>query len=166
MSDGGHDSADDTIALPALGCLELRMHPQRGRGVFTRKAISSGTLVNISPVLVFGRTEYADHGRHTQLDHYTYCWKDSGYALALGLGSMFNHEAFGHENVGFTRDMSRSLIRYTALRDIGAGEELCICYGPNVWFDAVSEVQAGSSDGHSGAQEQSADEFMHGFDLE
>ncbi|KAI8323314.1 SET domain-containing protein, partial [Martensiomyces pterosporus] len=114
--------------------LELRAHPQRGRGVFTRSPIAKGTLIHLSPILLFDHKEYAEHGKYTKLDHYTYCWK-GGYALALGLGSMFNHEPFGHENVGFTRDMDNALIRYTALRDIEPGEELCICYGPNVWFD-------------------------------
>lgn len=52
-------------------------------------------------------------------------------ALPLGLGAMFNHasaSSVGH-NVGFTRDIENEIIRYTALRDIEQGEELCICYG-------------------------------------
>ncbi|KAJ2632204.1 hypothetical protein H4R22_001443 [Coemansia sp. RSA 1290] len=135
-----NDGDEEAVHLPELGCLELRCHPQRGRGVFTRNAIGRGTLVHISPVLIFGHEEYRDYGKHTCLDHYTYRWQKGQYALALGLGSMFNHEPPGSENVGFVRDMDRALIKYVALRDIAAGEELCICYGSNVWFDVVTDT--------------------------
>lgn len=158
---------DDRIRLPALRCLELRAHPQRGRGVFTIMDIDKGTLIHISPVLLFDHTEYSEHGKYTQLDHYTYCWR-GGYALALGLGSMFNHEPFGHQNVGFVRDMERSLIKYIALRDISAGEELCICYGHDVWFEMVSENEPGcqKKKQSQGEEETETAEGMLGcFDL-
>ncbi|ORX66545.1 hypothetical protein DL89DRAFT_270083 [Linderina pennispora] len=130
-----------TIRLPALPCLELRTHEKRGRG---------GTLVHISPVLLFDHSEYNAHGQYTKLDDYTYKWP-GGFALALGLGSMFNHEPFGHENIGFMRDVERGVIRYTALRDIAADEELCICYGSHVWFEvetrnAEAEVEETETD--------------------
>jgi uncharacterized protein len=54
-------------------------------------------------------------------------------ALALGLGSLFNHSR--HQNVGFQRDVQRQCIIYTTLREIAAGEELCISYGSHLWFD-------------------------------
>ncbi|KAJ2596439.1 hypothetical protein GGF39_003452 [Coemansia sp. RSA 1721] len=159
------DQNDTAVRLPALGCLELREHPHRGRGVFTQQDIKQGTLIHISPVLVFDRNEYSTHGKHTRLDDYTYCWKSGSYALALGLGSMFNHEPFGKQNVGFVRDMDQSLIRYTALRDIFAGEELCICYGPNVWFDVVSQDEITESSGAVDTyQAQTEEEFLSGFD--
>ncbi|KAJ2787244.1 hypothetical protein GGI18_003158 [Coemansia linderi] len=163
MSTGVIDEQSGGIALPALGCLELRTHPLRGRGVFTQSPIIKGTLVHISPVLLFDHAEYSEHGKHTKLDHYTYCWQ-GGFALALGLGSMFNHEPFGRENIGFTRDMGAGLIRYTALRDIAAGEELCICYGPNVWFDMATDVP--SDQGHSDSQQpQTAEDLLQCFDI-
>ncbi|KAJ2746306.1 hypothetical protein GGI20_001428 [Coemansia sp. BCRC 34301] len=162
MDRGAASESDSIIPLPALGCLELRTHPLRGRGVFTRLAIEKGTLVHISPVLLFDHTEYSEHGRHTKLDHYTYCWQ-GGFALALGLGSMFNHEPFGRENIGFTRDMGQGLIRYMALRDIAAGEELCICYGPKLWFDVATEA---SNDQESAELEpQTAEDLLQCFDV-
>ncbi|KAJ2638520.1 hypothetical protein GGF44_002788 [Coemansia sp. RSA 1694] len=165
MDEGAAAELDNIVALPALGCLELRTHPLRGRGVFTRSAISKGTLVHISPVLLFGHAEYSEHGKHTKLDHYTYCWR-GGFALALGLGSMFNHEPLGRENIGFTRDMERELIRYTALRDIAAGEELCICYGPNVWFEVATEASNGQANVNLEPQQsRTAEDLLQCFDL-
>ncbi|KAI9025792.1 hypothetical protein CLU79DRAFT_833604 [Phycomyces nitens] len=120
------------VALPQHKLsLELRSHPERGRGVFATIPIVRNTVVDISPVLHFSHDEYSQHGKYTVLDHYTYRWKD-GYALALGLGSMFNHS--NHPNVGFIRDLDNGLIRYIATDNISKDEELCISYGSNIWF--------------------------------
>ena len=65
-------------------------------------------------------------------------------ALALGLGSMFNHSTV-FQNVGWMRNNETEVIVYTALRDIKAGEELCISYGSaRVWFE---DAEATSVDG-------------------
>ena len=53
------------------------------------RPIESRTLIEISPVLLFTSDEYAEHGRHTVLDHYTFRWRDGRMALALGLGKTF-----------------------------------------------------------------------------
>lgn len=62
--------------------------------------------------------------------------KPSTQAVALGLGSLFNHSTL-HQNVGWKRLITEQSIEYTALRDIGKGEELCISYGaPGIlWFE-------------------------------
>lgn len=46
---------------------------------------------------------------------------------------MFNHSTRG-QNVGWERDLVKMCVRYQALRDIRKGEELCINYGPKLWF--------------------------------
>ncbi|KAI8989296.1 hypothetical protein BDB01DRAFT_781285 [Pilobolus umbonatus] len=118
--------------------LELRTDPIKGRGVFTRDKLKMHCLIEISPILLFNAEEYDKHGRYTILDEYTYCWP-GGFALALGLGSMFNHN--NTPNVGFIRDIPNKLIRYVALRDINPEEELCISYGNHLWFDDDSAVK-------------------------
>jgi uncharacterized protein len=101
----------------------------------------------------------------TTLAHYTYTWpaegdtidkpgrnainslasdntglpKQSRQALALGLGSMFNHQRI--PNIAWERDIPRQTIRYYTLRDIAEGEELCISYGPKLWFADVDVVE-------------------------
>lgn len=45
---------------------------------------------------------------------------------------MFNHSTL-NQNVTWTRDIAAQCVIYTALRDINAGEELCISYG-RLWF--------------------------------
>ena len=67
-------------------------------------------------------------------------------ALALGLGSMFNHSTL-HQNVGWKRNTETDVIVYTALRDIKKGEELCISYGSaRLWFP---DADAGEGDSHT-----------------
>ncbi|PRP82032.1 histone lysine methyltransferaseSet7 (predicted) [Planoprotostelium fungivorum] len=116
-----------TVTLTSYSIpLEIRNTVDRGRGVFTTAAIPARTLIEQSPILFFPQEEYVFHGKYTQLDHYTYIW-EGGYALALGLGSMFNHNK--EPNVGYMRDKEKGFIVYTTLREIAVGEELTIHYG-------------------------------------
>ncbi|KAG0303332.1 hypothetical protein BGZ98_006786 [Dissophora globulifera] len=128
----------DSIQLFNQQSLFIQDCGPKGRGVITAVAIPTRTVIDISPILLFPSEEYSLHGQHTQLDHYTYRWQ-GGMALALGLGSMFNHS--NKPNVGFQRDFNNKVIRYTTLREIEAGEELCISYGPNLWFPDMEVEQ-------------------------
>lgn len=111
------------------------------------------------PVLLLGLEENKQHIEKTSLYHYTYNWpvldedgrRQTGQAVILGLGSMFNHSR--DQNVGWERDEAQKLITYKALRDIGAGEELCISYGDRLTFadaDGPSEVNE-DADEHLGS---------------
>ena len=60
-------------------------------------------------------------------------------AVALGLGSLFNHSTL-EQNVAWSKDLASQCIIYRALRDIKAGEELCINYG-RLWFDNADDEQ-------------------------
>jgi uncharacterized protein len=68
-------------------------------------------------------------------------------AIALGLGSLFNHSTL-RQNVGWQRLAFEQCIRYTALRDIAEGEELCISYGaPGVlWFEDADAAEVDQSE--------------------
>ncbi|SPO20455.1 uncharacterized protein UTRI_00855_B [Ustilago trichophora] len=112
----------------------------RGRGVYATSCIPGGTLIEVSPVLLFPPAEYALHGSKTQLDGYTFVWKRTSdgaavMALALGLGSLFNHHP-GSPNVKWMLDHATHSIRYTTTRRIEEGEELTISYGTGrMWWE-------------------------------
>ena len=59
----------------------------------------------------------------------------AGNLLALGIGSLFNHSS--RPNVDYRVHEETLTIDYFAARDVPAGEELCIYYGPDeeLWFD-------------------------------
>ncbi|KZT53134.1 cytidine deaminase-like protein [Calocera cornea HHB12733] len=130
--------------LNTLG-LGIRTTPDKGRGVYATSPLARGTLIEVSPVLLFTPQEWEEHGRHTVLDHYTFIWRIPGQpkpsmALALGLGSMFNHSS--RPNVSFNRNIAAQTIEYTTTRDIAPEEELCISYGDSarLWFPVVDDA--------------------------
>lgn len=53
---------------------------------------------------------------------------------------MFNHST-AQQNVGWERDTKNLLVTYIALRDIKAGEELCISYGQRLTFKDKDEEE-------------------------
>jgi len=55
--------------------------------------------------------------------------------LTYCLGSIFNHSDV--PNVSFLIDTSTESIRYKAVKNIAEGDELCIFYGHNLWFEAI-----------------------------
>ncbi|KDR82703.1 hypothetical protein GALMADRAFT_88274 [Galerina marginata CBS 339.88] len=59
-------------------------------------------------------------------------------ALALGLGSLFNHVEC--PNVSFSHDPKTESIRYATTRDVTAGEELCISDGFKLWLSPVEKA--------------------------
>ena len=75
------------------------------------------------------------------MDDYTFVWPDrSGkMALALGLGSIFNHSI--NPNVNFKINTENLTIEYTTIKDIEVDDELCISYGPQskLWFNTDFE---------------------------
>ena len=49
-----------------------------------------------------------------------------------------NHSAIS-PNVSYARDRPSLTLRYTTMRAISAGDELCIYYGANLWFTSAEE---------------------------
>ncbi|EOR00933.1 hypothetical protein E3P92_00367 [Wallemia ichthyophaga] len=110
--------------------------PDKGRGVFASQPIKIGEVVEISPVLLFTKEEYTQHGQHTALDDYTFVWPDrSGrMGLAMGIGSMFNHHK--QPNVSYSINTHTLTITFKTTRHININDELCISYGPEskLWW--------------------------------
>ena len=131
----------DSHPLTRAQGLLLVSNTPKGRGVFASQPIPKGTVVEVSPVLLFSPEEVSNHTSQTVLQHYTYYWPNPSsprgaqtQAIALGLGSMFNHSRL-RQNVVWSRDIAAETIVYTAHRDIETGEELCISYGSaRLWF--------------------------------
>lgn len=116
--------------------LTIRTVAGKGRGVFAQRLIRQGEILEQSPVIVITAKEWESVER-TVLFDYCYGWGDD-MALALGMGSLFNHSY--QPNTRYTRKVDELLIEYTALRDIYPDEEITINYNcdPNdmdpLWF--------------------------------
>ena len=107
-----------------------------GRGVFTAAAIPAGSIVELAPVIVVSAADRAVlHTTH--LHDYYFEWAGDGAAIALGYGSLYNHAEAA--NLDYELDYDFEQIRFTALRDVGPGEELLIDYAAGggreaLWF--------------------------------
>ncbi|KAF8945008.1 hypothetical protein BGZ47_003398 [Haplosporangium gracile] len=158
----------EPVRLFNQSTLQIQDCGAKGRGIVTTVVVPARTVIDISPILLFPSEEYSTHGQYTQLDHYTYRWK-GGMALALGLGSMFNHSST--PNVGFQRDIDNGLIRYSTLREIQVGEELCISYGPSLWFPNMEGPQGQNNSGGatkeavSDSEDETAESFFSRIQL-
>jgi SET domain-containing protein len=117
--------------------LEIRNLPGRGRGVFAREAIASGSVVETAPVVVVPAAECAVLER-TILHNYYFHWDgdpdgDGRGAVALGLVSLCNHSSRPCARV--SRNRARQTLDLVAIGPILPGEEITIDYNCPLWFE-------------------------------
>lgn len=108
-----------------------------GTGVFATRRFESGEVIERCPVLVLSGAD-ADAVVDTVLGNYVYEW-ETGYALALGYGSLYNHS---HQpSARYEMDYETDEIHVVARRRIPSGEEITISYNGDaddqapVWFE-------------------------------
>jgi len=101
--------------------LEVRTTKNKGRGVFARKFIPKGTVIERVPLIVVTWSKIED----SELAHYVYDWTPTKAVVALGYGSMYNHSFRPN---AYYEDVGRQTKVFTACRDIQAGDEVTINY--------------------------------------
>lgn len=110
-----------------------------GKGVFTSVEISSGTIIEISPVIVMTNEERKLLDQ-TRLHDYIFEWEDNQCCMAMGYVPVYNHSY--KSNCEYVMDYPNQQISITTVRLIKAGEELLINYNGDwddatpLWFDA------------------------------
>jgi SET domain-containing protein len=104
--------------------IRVQKVPGKGRGVFARKAIKKGQLIEQAPVLLVPADVLVDGLENPCLGKYSYWWTPKRMAIALGYGSLYNHSY----EANTTFEVGKESIRYVADRDIPAGEEITINY--------------------------------------
>jgi SET domain-containing protein len=112
----------------------------KGRGVFARRAILKGEVIESVPLLLMTDDEYAEGVANSPLKDYCFRWGTDKVALALGYGSIYNHSY--RPNARYD-DVGRHTKAFVAIKAIAAGEEITINYNGHprskakVWFDVV-----------------------------
>ncbi len=116
-----------------LPCLYIETTENMGRGIFTSKNIKTGTVVEISPVIVMSKDErkFLDQ---TLLHDYIFEWGDKKdeCCMALGYIPIYNHSF--SSNCEYEMDFKNNLISVKAVSFIKSGEQLYINYNGN-WND-------------------------------
>lgn len=111
----------------------------KGRGVFAKRPFVEGEIVETCPVVLFHRPfdSLPEEARTV-----VFCWSTltgvpDTHALALGYGSMYNHD--NPANLRCEADQEHTLLRFIATRPIAQGEELTVNYnavgGGAQWHD-------------------------------
>ena len=124
-----------------LPILVVAPSDKRGRGVFASEKISEGTLIEISPVLVFSAKD-RKHVEKTMLFDYIFEWgkKRKKACIALGYLSLYNHAY--DANCEYEMDYAAELMSIKTVREIEKGEELFVNYNAvaddatPIWFEA------------------------------
>ncbi len=111
-----------------------------GRGLFATRDIKKDELIEVSPVVISLSSEWK-YLKKTVLFYYCFYWGEDDTAIALGLGSLFNHSYT--PNVTFYNNEENQSIDFYALEDIKEGEELTINYNGDtddhspLWFNVI-----------------------------
>jgi SET domain-containing protein len=98
-----------------------------GRGVFARRRLRAGDLIERVPVIVVPAPQ-CHLVAATILDSYDYKWGEDGMqrAIALGYGSLYNHSY--QPNAHYTKLFENLEIIFVALKTIEEGQEITINY--------------------------------------
>ena len=113
------------MPLQPSDLIEVRRSLGRGRGVFARKMIPAGTIIERVPMLVFPDSEIQNDDGVTALYHYCFEWGPGTVALALGCGSIYNHSYSPNARYD---DIAQRTKTFSAIKDIQPGEEITINY--------------------------------------
>lgn len=113
------------MSLQPSDMIEVRRSPGRGRGVFARRFIAKGTIIERVPMIVFPEKELETDEGFSTLYHYCFEWGKGTVALAMGYGSIYNHSYAPNARYD---DLPQRTKEFTALKDIQAGEEITISY--------------------------------------
>ena len=121
--------------------IEVKRVRGKGRGVFARRPIRLGAVIERVPLLVLPVGDVMrGPDDWTALGSYVFECGEGSVALALGFGSLYNHSF--RPNARYD-DEGRLAKVFTALRDISPGEEITVNYNGDpgdrspVWFEVV-----------------------------
>jgi SET domain-containing protein len=102
---------------------------KKGRGVFAKKRIKTGELIEISPFIELPSREFHRFS-DTIIDNYRFEVKGNRCAIGLGHTSIYNHDE--EPNAEFSIQAKRRTITIKAIKTIQRGEEITINYGYEV----------------------------------
>ena len=112
-----------------------------GRGVYTKRALEEGLIIETAPVIVMSNADRKLLDQ-TLLHDYIFEWgvEKNQCCMALGFVPLYNHSY--QSNCTYEMDFKKQTITIKTVRKIKRGEELFINYSGDwdkqtpVWFDA------------------------------
>ena len=112
--------------LKDVPIMEVRPSLVHGRGMFAKRNIPQGHLIEVAPIIKIDRER--DITAESTIRNYDIkC--DDGHAIMLGYGSIYNHS---DDNNAFWLFMGDQL-HVIAKKPIEKNEEIFVNYGPHYW---------------------------------
>lgn len=124
--------------------MEVRLAPGKGRGVFTRKPVAKGEVIEECPVLLI-EIESLSQFNDLKMGYYVFKLKDepNKAALLLGYGSLYNHACPANAETYY--NIEKMTFEIVAVRAIRKEEEVTINYSGNFdnekEFDFLAKVE-------------------------
>lgn len=109
-------------------CVEMKPSPIHGRGMFAKRPIKSGQLIEAAPLIFFNREN--DLTSNSVIKHYDMNIDGKTSSIMLGYATIYNHSDDNNAKWLVNGDQ----IYITALRDIQTGDEVFVNYGPKYWI--------------------------------
>ena len=118
---------------------------KKHRGVFARKKIKKGEVIEICPVIIMPKRDQKILDKTNLFSYYFYWGRNNTSAIALGYGSLYNHSYT--PNAEYEENVRKKVIVFKAIRNIKKGEEILTNYNGNsdskekVWFKVKKTTQ-------------------------
>ena len=116
----------------------------KGKGLFAKKNIRKGKIIDTAPVILIPNRDYELIDK-TIVSNYCFTWENPKYqseykmVIAMSICQFMNHSYI--PNVRYEYNYKNDTIKFRAIRNISAGEELTINYNGRiddkspVWFE-------------------------------
>lgn len=137
-----YTALNSSVSLPDMPAeyLYIDNAKDKGRGVFTRKKIAEGTVIEVAPVIVMNNEERKLLDQ-TRLHDYIFIWGENKdqCCMALGFIAVYNHSC--QANCEYFMNYDDDTMYIKTVRPVNPGEELTINYNGDwnnpekVWFD-------------------------------
>ena len=110
--------------------IEVKQSEIHGLGVFARKKIRKGEIIEKSPVILLDKLE-REVLKSTSLFWYYFLLNNDKTPVAIGLGlsSLYNHSY--NANAFYDIKIKKAIIVFKSVTNINAGEEITINYNSN-----------------------------------
>jgi len=157
------------MGFTQTSAIEVKQTKGKGRGVFARRLICDGEVIERVPVLVLPVGETRSNSGTTRMAGYCFEWGRGTVAVALGYGSLYNHSY--KPNARYDDESGQTKV-FRAIRDIAPGEEIVVNYNGEpedetpVWFKVIgsktSEEEPECPDAHPGSGNEADNREPHG----
>lgn len=124
---------ETTVLSPSLN-VYTKSVPGKGRGVFAKRDLKEGELIEVCPVIVCPGSDWERLEKTALADYYLNFGDDA--AVVLGFGSLYNHSEL-HPNARTVRKVQEKIVEFYATCDIRKDEEILFRYQCGAWWGQV-----------------------------